>query len=566
MPERSAKRAGRRHGEVPFGDWATVSRHTALEARLLLSADVLTYHNDNARDGANLSETQLTPSNVNFASFGKLGQVQVDGAVYTQPLVKTNVPVPGRGTQNLVFVATEHDSVYAFNADSLAPVWHDSFINPQAGVTTVSSDDVLSTDVGPEIGITGTPVIDPSTRTLYVVTKTKTTMATGVTFDQKLHALDLATGAEKFGGPVSIRATVPGNGDGGVNGQVSFDPLKENQRPALLLSNGNVYTAFASYGDNLPFHGWVLGYNARTLKQSFVFNATPNGGGAGIWMSGGGISADASGNLFLATGNGSFDSTDFGDTVLKLHPGARSVVADTFTPSNQQFLQDHDLDLGSAGVILLPDQPGPFRHLLVTGDKSGKLYVLNRDSFGGFSATTDRAVQEIPNAFGGLFSSPAFFNGTIYAAGAGVVAGDPDGDSTVNSLSAYTLSSGALKLSPAGGTAPYGYPGATPSISANGTSNGIVWTVNGSTTGGTRTAVLRAYSASNINQELYNSTQVAPRDTGPRYVKFSVPTVANGKVYVAGNGALALYGSLVPQASRMPRRGVALHARHAVRA
>ena len=521
-----------------------------------MSVDVLTFHNDNAHTGANLGETTLTLTNVNSLTFGKTGQAAVDGAVYTQPLIKSNLLIPGKGFHNVVYAATEHDSVYAFDADTLAPLWRRAFINPALGVTAVSNDDVQSSDIGPEIGITGTPVIDPASKTLYVVTKIKITNAAGIGFDQQLHALDLATGAEKFGGPISIRATVPGNGDGSINGQVGFDPLKENQRSALTLSNGVVYVAFASYGDNMPYHGWVLGYDARTLKQTFVYNATAQGGGAGIWMSGSGLSVDQDGGLYFVTGNGTFTppgpAGDLGDTVVKFRgPSAfqSATLADSFTPADQQILQDNDLDLGSGSILLLPDQPGAHPHLLITGDKAGRIYVLNRDGLGGYSPNDSQAVQEIPAAMKGILDAPAYFNGTVYFVGAGITNSGTAAITSPNTLRAYSLFNGRLNPTPTVGAATYGFPGATPSVSANGSLNGIVWTIDRGGQGGPGTGVLRAYLASNVGKELYNSNQAGTRDQGGGYVKFSVPTIANGKVFVGGQGTLTAYGP-IPRAAR----------------
>jgi hypothetical protein len=508
----------------------------------MLAVDVLTYHNDNLRTGANLNETTLTPANVNVDSFGKLGQVAVDGQVYAQPLVKSNVVIPGQGTHNVVYVATEHDSVYAFDADTLAPLWHDSFINPAAGVTPEASADVGTTDINPEIGITSTPVIDPSTDTMYVVSTTKTTSPTGaVSFNQQLHALDLATGLEKLGGPVNLQASVRGVGKGSAHGKLTYQPKWQNQRSALLLDNGAVYIASASFSDHGPYHGWVLGYNAQTLQQTAAFVDTPNGSAGGIWMAGSGPAADAAGNIYLSTGNGTYHPVglkgDFGDTVLKLRPVPGKLnVADYFTPSNQAKMQAKDLDLGSGGVVLLPDQPGAHPHLLVTGGKEGKLYVIDRDKMGR-NARKDRVVQEVPGAVPAVFDAAAYFNGTLYFVGTGTQsATNVNGDV----LKAFSLTNGLINPSPKVGSYLEGYPGSSPSVSANGSSDGIVWTL----TKGATNATLRAYDAGNITHELYDSNQAGARDLSGPYVKFTVPTVVNGKVYTGGAGTLTLYGLL----------------------
>jgi hypothetical protein len=500
---------------------------------------VLTYHNDNARTGQDLAETLLTPANVNAAEFGKLFTDSVDGAVYAQPLYKSGVPVPGQGTLNLVFVATEHDSVYAFNADNVGPpVWHDSFLDPAAGVTTVSDSDLNANSIAPEVGITGTPVIDPTTNTLYVVAFTKEVSGGTTSYIQRLHALDLATGGERFGGPVVIQASVPGSGQGSSGGVVSFDAFHENQRPGLLLDNDIVFIAWASFDDHTPYHGWVIGYNAQTLRQVAVFNTTPDGGLGGIWQSGAAPAADAAGNLYLFTGNGTFDANsatppnqDFGDTILKLSPGAAGLTAvDSFTPFNQATLDARDEDLGSGGPLLLPDQPGTSPHVLLAAGKEGKLYLLDRDHLGGFDPSVDHVVQELPQAITSLFATPAYFNGQVYFAGVG------------DFLKAFTLADGLLSSIPASQTsAAFGYPGATPSISADGASNGIVWVVadNGM-------AVLRAYSAANLTVQLYDSNQAGSRDQLGTAVKFAVPSIANGKVYVGTKAGLAVFGLLPP--------------------
>jgi hypothetical protein len=513
-----------------------------LENRLLLFADVLTYHNDNLRTGGNLNETALTPANVNAGSFGKLGEVAVDGAIYAQPLIKTRVAIPGRGIRDVVYVATEHDSVYAFDADTLAPVWHDSFINPSAGITPLPNGDVRTFDILPEIGITGTPVIDPATSTLFVVSKIKISSPTGIAYDQQLHALDLATGAEKFGGPVDIRATVRGTGKGSARGKLSFNPLWELQRTALLLSNGTVYVAFASHSDNGPYHGWVLGYDARTLHQTVAFNDTPNGSEGGIWMSGGGPAADSSGFIYVSTGNGTFRRRglkgDFGDSVLKLTPGSLT-VADYFTPSDQRIMQALDLDLGSGGLVVLPDQPGPNPHLVVAGNKDGKLYLIDRDQMGRYSSRVERIVQGLPHAVAAAFDTPAYFNGTLYYVGTMERTATSPGGGDV--LRAFSLANGRIVP---GSTSPvtYGYPGSTPSVSANASKSGIVWTLDNGGASRSAPAILRASDANNVRHELYNSTQAGPRDAAGPAVKFTVPTVANGKVYVGGNRQLTLYG------------------------
>ena len=347
--------------------------------------NVLTYHNDNARTGQNLKETILTPTNVSSASFGKLFTYAVDGYVYAQPLVMTRVSIPGKGVHDVVFVATEHDSVYAFDANSnTAPLWQVSFINPAAGITTVSSADVDCDDLVPEVGITSTPVIDPDSHTIYVSAKTKEVTTNGTAYYHRLHALDLATGAEKFGGPTTIQATVTGTGDGNDGaGQVPFDPLTQFNRAALLLNKGVVYVGSAAHCDNGPYHGWLIGCSAKTMKIGAFFNTTPNGGLGGIWQAGGGPATDSSGNIFVVTGNGTFDpaANDYGDSFLKLSTRKGLEVADYFTPFNQQVLSDDDLDLGSGGpVFRYDDEFNP--NALFSGNGQLALANAGKDSDG----------------------------------------------------------------------------------------------------------------------------------------------------------------------------------------
>jgi len=497
---------------------------------------VFTHHNDNARTGQNLNETVLTKANVNAATFGKLTSYTIDGIAHASPLYAAGVNVPGLGLRNVVYVATEHDSVYAFDADgrSTTPIWQKSFLG--AGATTVSTSDVGEFfDIIPEIGITGTPVIDPATRTMYVVAKTKE----GSNFVQRLHALDIATGSEKFGAPVVIQATVPGTGAGSANGQLPFNSLRENQRTALLLYNGVVYMGFGSHGDNQPYHGWLLGYNATTLQRVLTYTSTPNGEGGGIWQSGGGLAIDAGGNFFFATGDGTFNvnsgGSDIGDSFVRFN--LSTGVADYFTPNDQAYLDTNNLDLDAGGMILLPDQPGAHQHLLVSAGKNGTIYLVDRDNMGGYNAT-NRNVQTLDDIFPfgtplpGNYSSPVYFNGTVYF---GPVA---------DVVQAFRLTNGLLSTGPTSTTAQsYAYPGGALAISANGTSNGILWAVrkNGGAPG-----TLHAYDAADLAMELYNSDQAAgSRDSlADPAAKFSIPLVVNGRVYVASEGRFTIYGLL----------------------
>ena len=388
---------------------------------------VATYHNDNARTGQNIIETVLTPGNVNAAHFGKLYSFPVDGSVYAQPLYLPQVAMPGNGIHNVVMVATQHDSVYAFDADSPtpAPLWQVSFLNPDAGITTLSPTDVNASDILPEIGITSTPVIDVASNTLYVVAATKENGA----FYHRLHALDMTSGAEKFGGPRIIQASYPGTAQDGNDGVLSFSSRFQLQRAALLLSKGKVFIAFASNADSGLYHGWVVAYDAVTMKQAGAWVSTPNGYQGGIWMSGCGISADADGNLYLSIANGPFDAygeqpgANFSDSIVKLKSGTHGLtLADFFTPFSQAKMAQDDLDLGSSGVVLLPDQPGPYPHLAITSGKNGHIYLLNRDNFGGYNAGVKgnpQIVQELSGQLRQQMGTPAYWNGRLYF-GAGI--------------------------------------------------------------------------------------------------------------------------------------------------
>jgi hypothetical protein len=458
------------------------------------------------------------------------------------------VAILGQGIHNVVYVATEHDSVYAFDADGLStqPLWKVSFINPAAGVTTVPSADTGECcDIAPEIGITGTPVIDPVTRTLYVVAKTKESG----TYRQRLHALDIGTGAEKFGGPVLVQASVPGNGAGAQGGNVPFDALHQNQRLSLLLNNGVVYVGFGAHGDVGPYHGWLLGYNAATLQQVMVHNATPDSSGAGLWQANGGPAADAAGNVYFVTGNGQFDvntgGRNYGDSFVKISPAG--AVLDYFTPHNQGTLNANDWDLGAAGALLIPDQPGLHPHLMVSAGKNNTIYLVNRDAMGHYNASNDNAaIQSLVNVFPngtpepGNYSSPVYFNGTVYF---GPIA---------DTIQAFRLTNGLLSTTPTSSSAAvYPYPGAALSISANGNTNGILWAIqrNGScgvqvNCGSAPPGVLRAYDAANLGTQLYATDQSGTRDALDFAAKFSVPLVVNGKVFVTTVGRLTVYGLL----------------------
>jgi len=504
--------------------------------------NVVTYHYDNARTGANTNETVLTPANVASTNFGQIFNLPVDGYVYAEPLVVTNLTIPGKGTHDVVFVATEHDSVYAFDANSNGPpLWQVSFTNPAAGITTVNSaTDLGCGDLIPEVGITSTPVIDLTSGTIYVCAKTKQVTNSVTSFHHKLHALSLTNGAEKFGGPVEVTATVAGTGDGSSGGLVTFDPLSQFNRLALLLNQGVVYVGSAGHCDDPPYHGWLLGYGAQTLTLSNVFNADPNGSDAGFWEGGGGPAVDASNNIYLMTGNGTFDAAtnnDYGDSFIKLATTNGLQLVDFFTPYNQALMNSTDHDLGSGGQVVLPDDAGggTTNHLLVGAGKEGAIYLINRDNMGHYNPANDNAiVQVIYYALGsslGSFDTPVYFNHTLYYLGVKDV------------LKAFAITNAQIGPTPIGqGPTAFGFPGATPSLSAAGTSNAIVWALETDAYKTNGPSVLHAYNATNVALELFNSGSAGTRDLPGGAVKFTVPTVANGKVYVGAQYALAVYG------------------------
>ena len=508
-------------------------------------AGMFTFHNDNLRTGENLNETVLTPANVNSSSFGKLFSLPLDGISHASPLYVENVSVPNQGTHNLVYIATEHDSVYAYDADgrSTTPVWQDSFIDPAHGVTTVSTSDVGECcDITPEIGITSTPVIDRSTNTIYVVAKTKEVVGGNTTFVQRLHALDLSTGAEKFGGPVVIQASVPGTGNGSVNGQLAFNALRENQRTGLLLLNGVVYFGFSSHGDNQPYHGWIMGYDATTLRQTLAFCTTPDQEGAGVWMSGDGIASDATGSLYYITGDGEFDgSREWGDTYARMTTAG--VITDFFTPFDQNALNQSNHDLGSGGALLLPDQPGAHPHEMLGSGKNGTIYLVDRDNMGQYH-TTNNIIQTLPNVFPFGSPEPGNFSAPVYYGGY-VIFGP-----LADNIQAFKLTNGLLSTSPtlrsAATFSSTNRGGAAMAISANGSTNGILWANR--ETGTTSPGVLYAFDPTNstggVLKEIYDSTQAGSRDALGVAAKFTIPLVANGKVFVVGASALTVYGLL----------------------
>ena len=536
--------------------WATPSQTFVTLATNPVSVfvPVLTYHNSNTRWGVNSNETILTLANVNTNTFGRLFTYTVDGFVYAQPLIMTNVNIFGRGTHNVLIVATEHNSVYAFDADNnsganAAPLWQTSFINPSAGITTVPAGVTGTADITPEIGITSTPVIDPVTGTIYVEVKTQ---EPGTVYVHRLHALDITTGLERtnFNSPAVIAVTNylgagSGDNDGKNPPHVLWNPLKEHSRPALTLLNGVVYLSFASHGDNQPYHGWFIGYNATNVAQRVgVYNTTPNGVEGGFWDGGGGPSVDAQGNMYFQSGNGTFDggtnitaTNDYAMSLIKLSTTNGLAMVDYFAPANAVALSDSDEDLGSAAPMILPDSAGSTAHphLVVGGGKTAPIYLADRDNLGRFNGTggANKIVQQFNGGPGGdRDTAPAFFANAMYTIDLN------------NRIGAYTITNALFNTTPVETPDTYDNKGgATPCISANNTSNGIVWAVYNQ--GGESPAspcILRAYNATNLTQELYSSDQLATRDSAGDAVKFTVPTIANGKVYVGAQYALTVYG------------------------
>jgi hypothetical protein len=519
---------------------------------------VLTQHNNLSRTGANLEETLLKTNNVNTNTFGLVFTRPVDDQVYAQPLVMTNVSIPGKGSHNLVIVATVNDSVYAFDADDASVTnayWQRSFTNATA-VAPKNSDMTGAcgggyADFSGKIGIVSTPVIDPATGTLYLLARTK---ESGSTFVQKLHALDIQTGNERSGSPVIITGKYPGTASDGVGNVLTFDPQKQNQRSALTLVNGVIYIAWASHCDWQPYHGWLLGYDTTNLQQVASYVTTPNGTEGGVWMAGQGLSADASGNLYLSTGNGSVgitgnarDTTNRGESFLKLtRSGTNLNVTSWFTPNNYSALETGDIDLGSAGVLLIPNTT-----LALSGGKQGVLYLVNRDNMGGlsFSGTDTNVVQVFTNA-----------SGTHQVMGAPIWWDGPNGSYTyvwvshADYLRQYKFDPVTGKFLLPGSrsqtAAAAGTPGGILSLSANGTNagTGIVWASHqliGSANQAVQPGILRAFDAQNVTNELWNSELLTNRDSVGNFAKFVPPTVANGKVYLATfSGRLNVYGLL----------------------
>ena len=505
---------------------------------------VLTYHNDAGRTGQNLNEKILTAANVNSTGFGKMGFLAVTGLVDAEPLYVPHLTING-ASHNVVFVVTEHDMAYAFDADTFAQLWSVSLV----GAGEQPSDNRGCGQVTPEIGITSTPVIAPTAGThgtMWLVAMSKDSSGN---YYQRLHALDLTTGADLETAAVA-QASVPGTGSSSSGGTVTFVPAQYKERAALLLLNGVVYTSWASHCDDPGYTGWVMAYNGSTLQQTAVLNLTANGTTQGgkegaIWMSGDGPAADASGNIYLLVGNGTFDTTlnsggfpsqgDYGNAMVKIATaGGQLSVADYFTMHDSLSESSGDVDLGSGGELLLPDMTdsaGATRQLIVGAGKDSIIYLADRTSMGKFNPTADQIYQEVTSngISGGVWAMPAYFNGTLYYG------------SVSDNLKAFSFSNATIRTPAASHSATsFGYPGTTPSISANGASNGIVWAVEAASGGG----ALHAYDATNLATELYNSNQAAGGRDNFSDNKFVTPMIANGKVYVGTPTGVAVFGLL----------------------
>jgi len=501
---------------------------------------VWTHHNDNFRSGLNLTETALTPANVAPASFGKLAAFSVQGYVYAQPLYVPNVSMTGDRISNLLIVATEHDQLYAFDVDSKSVAWHVDYLASGPNVSTLTPDDVVGcNDIVPEIGITGTPVIDTLSNTVYVLVRTKEVVGGVTAFYQRLHAVSLSTGEESL--PPTV-VTGPPPGYAGT-GTAAFDPALNNQRAALLLANNQVYIAWASHCDVGPYVGWLMSFDKATLLPTAYWTPVPYSSAGGIWLSGGGPSVDENGDIYLPVGNGNGADVigvngNYGNSFVRLQWSATNgfSVVDYFTPFNYQMMDDEDWDFGSGSAVLLPYQKGePHSHLIVVRDKSGLLYVLDRDNLGQWHPNDNNQAVQTFDGWGNGLSTPLFWNDTVYVAGGGA------------ELAAFTFDPATQQFNPvAQSYLSYSLDsrGSTPSLSANGNRNAILWMITDYKNG--KRAVLHAVDPSNVANEFYNSSMMPDRDTAGAGVKFVVPTVADGLVFVGAQNEVDMYG-LLPQ-------------------
>ena len=539
--------------------WAAHAQSTAVP--------VPSWRYDLTEAGQNTHETVLTPGNVNASTFGKLFSVNVDSTVYAQPLYIPGLTMNDGRVHNVLFVATENDSIYAFDADSntgsnATPLWKATLLDAAHGagpgaeaIRSAGTAIAIQGDIGPTIGITGTAVINPATNTMYVVGNTE---ESGV-FYSRLHAINIITGAEQTApavlqSPVEISATVPGTGQGSSGGNVSFDPLMNNQRPALVYYNGYVYIGYSSHGDIGPWHGWLFAYDATAMQQTDVLCLSPNGYGASLWSSGAGFPVDtdgAGGRMFMVTGNGTFSTNDppftpnseLSESILRLNlSGGKLTLEDGFTSFNAQYLNNGDYDQGSGGILMFPDQEGTNPHILLQEGKEGRVLVLNRDDLGGFASgasSNTNILQDLPGETKGTWSTPAYWNGRVYIWGSG----DNGGSSDTPKM--FSVTNGVLSSEPISvGTISSGFPGASFTISSNGAEQGIAWAVRTDqySTGGP--SILYAWDATDLTNILYESDTNAARDSAGSPDRFALATVTNGKVYVAGKYHVTVYGLL----------------------
>ena len=504
------------------------------------ATDVVTYHNDVARTGQNLDETILNPSNVKSSTFGLLFTMPVDGKIDAEPLYLSSVSIPSQGTHNVIYAVTENDSLYAFDADNGSQLWQVSLLEENE----TPSDDHGCGQISPQIGITSTPVIDRSSGpngTIYVVAMS---VDKAGHYFQRLHALDITTGSEEFGGPTTVVARYPGTGDNSKNGYVYFDPAQYAERQGLLLLNGVIYTGWTSHCDDRPYTGWIIGYSESTLLRTSVLNVTPNGNEGAIWQAGAGMASDGDAIYFLDA-NGLFDTTlnskgfpingDYGNGFIKLSTKNNKLrVADYFNMYDTVQESENDEDLGSGGALVLPpmkDAQSNTWHLAIGAGKDSNIYIVNRNNMGKFNPNNDNAIyQEIDGALpGGIWSMPAYFDGSVYYGPQGYY------------LLQYTFSLAKLGTSPASSSAAaFEYPGSTPSVSANHKQNGIVWAIEHSDPND----VLHAYDATNLQNELYNSGQAGNRDQFGAASHFGTPLIVNGKVYVGTSNNVTAFGLL----------------------
>jgi hypothetical protein len=510
---------------------------------VIAGIDVPTYDYENMRIGQNTSEKILTPALVGSSAFGPVGSFKADGAVDSQPLYLSNVTIPNIGPRNVLYVATEHGTVSAFDADSAngdtsAPLWSVSTVLPGESSSDSRNCDLLT----PEIGVTASPVIDRTRGAIYLIAAT---MDAKGNYYHRLHALDITTGRELFGGPTTVSATYPGTGADGSNGTLTFGPAQLFERASLLELNGTIYTTWSSNCDTPPYTSWVIAYSADTLQQTGVTNMVPNGGDGGIWMSGAAPAVDASGNIYIIIGNGDFGTTlnpagfpangNFGNCFVKISPSPQFALLDYFTPLSTVSESQSDRDFGSGGPLLLPDMEdssGKTRHLAVAVGKDSNIYVIDRDNMGKFNSGKNNIYQEIDGQLSsGMWAKPSYFNGTVYLGAIN------------DAIKAFPIQQAKLAQVPSSQSKHiYPYPGVVPTISANGTSNAILWAEENVNNG--ETSLLRALDATNLATELYNGTAYQATSGQTTSHKFVVPVVANGKVYVATANGVAVFGQL----------------------